>query len=78
MLAAASLKPLAVFELLTKHQFRPALCFAASTAACHRLALLLRHLGAARGISVAECSSLVGRQHRARTIANFSNNKIDM
>ena len=40
-----SLKPLIVYHLLKKYQYRPALCFASSRQATHRLYLLLSHFG---------------------------------
>jgi ATP-dependent RNA helicase DDX51/DBP6 len=74
--STAMLKPLVVYHLLKKFNYRPALCFSASRDATHRLCLLLRHLD--ESLKVAECSSEISKTARDQLLKDFSNGKIDL
>lgn len=70
-----SLKPLAVYHLLKKFKYGPALCFTMSRESTHRLCELLKKLGDLR---VAECSYEVSKGTRDKLLKDFSSGKIDM
>lgn len=72
---APTLKPLMVYHLMKKFQYRRVLCFSASRASTHRLCLLLGHLG---DIKVAECSSEISKVARDQLLKDFSAGKIDL
>lgn len=71
----ASLKPLAVYHILKKFKYRPALCFTTSKDATHRLCQLLKKMG---DLKVAECSSQITKTEREKLLKDFSNNKYDL
>ena len=71
----AALKPLAVYHLLKKFKYRPALCFTVSREATHRLCELLKKLG---DINVVEFSTEISRQARDKLLQSFSQGKIDL